>query len=294
MQLDNFSSRETALLTRALAFVRPGEMDPALTDAVQIVKTDNFADECDQLARYYAPLGLETRTSRPVFDTGRNGRHRILLNNAAISGLSFLHTLVGDLVHLNNLRRYTADHGNVYRFTQEQAIAQAWYEFLVWTRFQAMRIATRAHALVSWHEVNGEQPPADGCYRFARVDLTSPGLTASLEQLRRAEDLAAWRAGLWDLLQELALYFGRLAFYQRDARPGELDKAFPEQVLEETVGLNNVLSLYRLLLQAGSYDQWSGQWDALRGTVLAMQEHGRRRYAAGGAQTSPDTTGERS
>ena len=200
---------------------------------------------------------------------------------------------MGDLVHLNNLRRYTADHGNVYRFTQEQAIAQAWYEFLVWTRFQAMRIATRAHALVSWHEVNGEQPPADGCYRFARVDLTSPGLTASLEQLRRAEDLAAWRAGLWDLLQELALYFGRLAFYQRDARPGELDEAFPEQVLEETVGLDNVLSLYRLLLQAGSYDQWSGQWDALRGTVLAMQEHGRRRYAAGGAQTSPDTTGER-
>ena len=294
MQLDTFSSRETALLTRALAFVRPGEMDPALTDAVQIVKTDNFADECDQLARYYAPLGLETRTSRPVFDTGRNGRHRILLNNAAISGLSFLHTLVGDLIHLNNLRRYTADHGNVYRFTQEQAIAHAWYEFLVWTRFQAMRIATRAHALVSWHEVNGEQPPADGCYRFARVDLTSPGMTTSLEQLHRAEELAAWRAGLWDLLQELALYFGRLAFYQRDARPGELDEAFPEQVLEETVGLNNVLSLYRLLLQAGSYDQWSGQWDALRGTVLAMQEHGRRRYAAGGAQTSPDTTGERS
>lgn len=294
MQLDNFSSRETALLTRALAFVRPEELDPALTGAVRIVKTDKFADECDQVARYYAPLGLETPASRPVFDSGRNPGHRILLNNAAISGLSFLHTLVGDLVHLANLCRYSADHGNVYRFTQEQAIAHAWYEFLLWSRFQAMRIATRAHALVSWHEVNGEQPPADGCYRFARVDLTSPGMTASLEQLRRAEDLAAWRAGLWDLLQELALYFGRLAFYQRDARPGELDEAFPEQVLEETVGLNNVLSLYRLLLQAGSYDQWSGQWDALRGTVLAMQEHGRRRYAAGGAQTSPDTTGERS
>ncbi len=122
MQLDNLSSRETALLTRALAFVRPAEMDPALTAAVRIVKTDNFADECDQVARYYAPLGLETPASRPVFDKGRNPGHRILLNNAAISGLSFLHTLVGDLVHLANLCRYSADHGNVYRFTQEQAI----------------------------------------------------------------------------------------------------------------------------------------------------------------------------
>ena len=137
---------------------------------------------------------------------------------------------------------------------------------------------------------------AEGILSLAPTRLVGSdemGPPPALEQLRRAEDLAAWRAGLWDLLQELALYFGRLAFYQRDARPGELDKAFPEQVLEETVGLNNVLSLYRLLLQAGSYDQWSGQWDALRGTVLAMQEHGRRRYAAGRAQTSPDTTGER-
>ncbi len=227
MQLDNFTSRETALLTRALAFARPAELDPAVTAAVRVVKTDNFADECDQVALYYAPLGLETPASRPVFDSGRNPGHRILLNKAAISGLSFLHTLVGDLIHLNNLRRYSADHGNVYRFTQEQAIAHAWYEFLLWSRFQALRIATRAHALVSWHEVNGEQPPADGRYRFALVDLASPGLTACLEQLRRAEDLAAWRAGLWDLLQELALYFGRLAFYQRDPWPAELDGAFP-------------------------------------------------------------------
>ncbi|MDX9835804.1 MAG: hypothetical protein RBT36_11430 [Desulfobulbus sp.] len=281
MQLDNFSSRETALLTRALTFVPPAEMDPAVLDAVHIVKTATFAEDCDQLVHYYAPLGLETRNSRPVFDTGRSGRHRILLNEGEISGLSFLHTLVADLVHLANLRRYAADHGNVYRFTQEQSIDHAWYEFFIWTRFQAMKIATRAHALVIWHEVNGEQPPVDGCYRFNRVNLASAGMTASLEHLRRADDLAVWRAELWDLLQELALYFGRLAFYQRDPRPADLDESFPEQVLKETVGLDNVLALYRVLLQADSYDLWCGQWDTIRATVLAMQEYGRRHYAAG-------------
>ena len=59
-----------------------------------------------------------------------------------------------------------------------------------------------------------------------------------------------------------------------------VDDRKPE-LLAETVGLDNALALYRTLLQADSYDRWSGQWDAIRAAVLAMQEHGRHRCAAG-------------
>lgn len=280
MALFNFSAREGAQVERALGFVHRQEMDPAMAAAVVIVKTAEFADECDRLAPYYPLLGLENRNSRLVFDASRHGGHKILVNQETINGLSFVHTLIGDLVHLANLGEFAAEHGNFYRFDQEQAIAYHWYEFLLWSRFQAMRVATRAHALCSWHEANGEPPPADGCYRFEGFDCHSPDLERSQKVLCEAGAISAWREGLWDLLEEMALSLGRMAFLQQEPRPEQVDGRFPAEAIEQTVGLDNALALYGVLLEARGYDGWRKRRRAMRAVILDMQERGRVRFAA--------------
>ncbi|MBM9535838.1 hypothetical protein [Desulfobulbus alkaliphilus] len=283
MELLNFSTAETARFNKALTFVNSKEIDiDLLAPATLIVKTENYEDECEQLTPYYACLGVENWNARMVYNPVRGGNHKILVNKGAISGLSYIHSMVTELVHLVNFSRYGADHGNVYRFDPEMAIGQYYYEFLLWTKFQAMKIATRAHALLSWHEVNGDDPPADGCYRFAAVDLASTGLIESLERMRQAADIAVWREGLWTVLEEMVLYFGRLTFYQQEPRPWEVDERFPQAGIEEVVGLENSLIFYALLQQTGEYDQWLEQKGNFRKVIVAMQEQGRQLFKATG------------
>jgi len=282
MELFNFSAGETRQIHRALEFVAHREVDfDHLSARTLIVKTENFEDECQQVARYYPPLGLESCGARLVFNTTRDGNHKILVNKEGIEGLSYIHTLVTELVHLGNLSRYNVDHGNVYRLEPEQAIADHYYEFLLWSRFQAMRIATRAHALVTWHEVNGEAPPADGRYQFAQIAFPGEGVRAALAGMAQAGTLAAWREDLWNLLEELSLYFGRLAFYQQEAQPSDLDDRFPAALIEATVGLDNCLAFYAGLLRARDYPSWLAEKQALRRAVVAMQEQGKQRYPSG-------------
>jgi hypothetical protein len=282
MEMFNFSTAETARFNRALTFINKKEVDLDLLPAnTLIIKTENFFDECEQLAPYYSNLGLENTQARLVFHAANGGGHKILVNKEAITGLSYIHTLVTHLVHLAHLIRYNGEHGNVYRFTSEQGIAHYYYEFLLWTKFQAMKSGTRGHALVSWHEANGEAPPVDGCYQFAAVNFFSNAVAASLEQLERAETIAAWREGFWDLLEELAYYFGGLAFYQSANRPQELDESFPAAAIERMVGLENSLAFYAALTQATNYDQWQEQKKDIRRLIVAMQEHGKGLFTSG-------------
>jgi hypothetical protein len=282
MELFNFSAAETERFNKALTFISKREIDlDSLAANTLIVKTENFEDECEQLAPYYASLGLENRNARLVYNPTRAGTHKILVNKAAISGLSYVYTMVTELVHLANFSRYGADHGNVYRFDPEVAMGHYYYEFLLWTKFQAMKIATRAYALLSWHEVNGEEAPEGGCYQFAAVDLVSHGLTDCLGRLREAGEIAAWREGLWELLEEMAFYFGRLAFYQQEARPWDFDEHFPQAAIEEMVGLENCLVFYAIMQQTGEYGQWQEQKRNIRKAIVAMQDQGLRLFGTG-------------
>jgi hypothetical protein len=282
MEMFNFSAGETSRINRALGFIGRQEVDlDRLTARTLVVKTENFDDECEQLAPYFAGLGLENSNARLVFNTAKDGGHKILINKAAITGLSYVHALVTELVHLANLSRYSAEHGNVYRLEPEQAIADHYYEFLLWTKFQAMRIATRAHALVSWHEVNGEAPPQGNRYQFAEVTFPGEGIKAALQRVEQAGTIAVWREGLWDLLEEMAFYLGRLAFYQQEARPGDLDACFPAVPIEETVGLVNCLSFYAALQAARNYPGWLAEKHTIRKAIVGMQEQGRQRYEPG-------------
>lgn len=281
MEMFNFSSAETSHINRALGFISSSEvdLDPMLARTL-IIKTENFADECEQLAAYYPPLGLEDNSARAVFNSAREGQHKILLNKGAISDLSYVHALIGQVVHLGNLSRFNGEYGNIYRLKTEEAIANFYYEFLLWTRFQAMKIATRAHALTSWHEVNGDATPEGGCYSFAQVDIPVESVKTCLQFLRQTGESAPWREGFWELLEELATYFGRLAFYQQSAHPGEVDERFPVLELEQTVGLENSLMLYAAFQAARDYESFKKMRANIRRAIVAMQEQGKLRQEA--------------
>lgn len=279
MELFNFSAGESKRINRALTFISQQEVDlGTFTERTLVVKTESFEDACDEIARTFPELGLESIGARLVFNTAKDGSHKILVNKDAISGLSYIHTLVGEVVHLGNLSRFTSDHGNIYRLEPEQAIAQYFYEFLLWTKFQAMKIASRAHALMAWHELNGEEPPPDGRYQFAQVAIPGEGARAALMVAEQAENRAAWRDGLWGFLAELTLYFGRLAFYQQDPRPLDLDEHFPADRIESLIGMDNCLAFYGALLRARNYPDWLAEKQAIRQAIVAMQEQGGRRF----------------
>jgi len=279
MEMFNFSSAETKRINQALGFISAKEVDlDALLDRTLIVKTENYEDECEKLAPYYAQLGLEDATARLAFNSAKEGMHKILVNKEAISGLSYVHSLVNQLVHLGNLSHYNREHGNIYRMEAEQAIADYYYEFLLWTRFQAMKIATRAHALVSWHDVNGNEPPKDGRYQFSQVGFPVESVGESLYQLVQAEDIAAWRQVFWTLLEELATYLGRLAFYQQTANPAEIDDRFPAEAIEETIGLENCLMFYAALQTTRDYASWKEMQANMRRAVIGMQDRGKERF----------------
>jgi hypothetical protein len=275
MEMLNFSVEETSRIKRALRYIPQRELDfERLSDRTVVIKSEHFADECKQIAAYFPEIGLENGQARLVFNTARAGQHKILINKATIAGLSFIPTLVTELVHLGNLSSYQADHGNIYRFDPEQALAEYYYEFLLWTKFQATKLATRVYALVTWHEINGEAAPLDGCYQFTQPDFSADALMAVLQVAQQAHTKAARWELLWNVLEELAVYLGRLALYQQEARPSELDEYFPAVLLAEIVGLENCLNLYASLLRAQDYAAWLDERQGIRKAVAAMQRWG--------------------
>ena len=141
-----------------------------------------------------------------------------------------------------------------------------------------MKIATRAHALMAWPELNGEEPPPAGRYQFAQVAIPGEGVRAALMVAEQAENRAAWRDGLWGFLAELTVYFGRLAFYQQDPRPLDLDEHFPADRIESLIGMDNCLAFYGALLRARNYPDWLAEKQAIRQAIVAMQEQGGRRF----------------
>ncbi|NLX19750.1 MAG: hypothetical protein GXY53_10805 [Desulfobulbus sp.] len=274
MELFNFSAEEVKLINRSFKFVGGKELGlDDFSDRTLIIQTENFGDACADVSRYFPEIGLENMNARLVFNTSRTGYHKILINKETISDLSYIHTIINEAVHLWNLHQFVNEHGNVYRLDPEQAIQCYFNEFLLWSKFQAMRVATRAHALSVWHTVNGEEPPADGRYRFIWVSVPLDNLLGSLRDMAQTTISASLREKFWRFLEESALYFGRLAFYQREPLPMALDEQFPATQIDDVVGLNNCLSFYAALQRATQYSAWNDEKTAIRRAVIAMQRH---------------------
>lgn len=272
MEFYNFSQEETKQIQRALGFIGAKEvaLAPVLARTL-ILKTENFAQDCQELSAYFAQMGLEDSNACLAFNPDETGSHKVLLNKDTVVGLSYIHSLVMQIVHLGNLTRFNAEYGNIYRLEPEQAISNYYYEFLLWTRFQAMHLATRAHALVSWHAVNGDAPPPDGKYQFSAVHFPVEPVEQHLAKLTAVTDVSDWRTELWGFLAELAYYFGRLTFYQHTAEPLAVDDRFPAGTIEATVGLETTLRFYAVLQQSKNYAAWQENRKELRKLIIEMQ-----------------------
>lgn len=273
MKLLNFSQEERDLARKILEYA-PARLVPleVLPPNVQIIKSDNFFAECEKLAAYTSGLGLENGQARLVFTTARGeDGHTILLNADTVQGRALAHVLLTQLIHLAHLVQYSQEHGNVHRYDQEQAVANDWYEFLLWTRFSAMATSAKANALLVWHEAHGPEPPKDGCYSFGHISFRGRELALLLEQYRE-RDKKERQNTFWPLAEELVAYLGGLACYQQVAQPQALDQDFPEALVEETLGLDNLLALYSALLRSENYAQWKTESRNIRKAIIALQQ----------------------
>ncbi len=127
--------------------------------------------------------------------------------------------------------------------------------------------------LMMWHQVNGNEPPKDGKYQFKDITLGDHGILHCLDMLDEVEKVDKIRENYWDLLVELCIYFGMLAFYQQDANPTNIDPDFPADGLEKWLGLDDVLRLYQLMQNVGSYDQWPDVQRDFRQCIVRMEQH---------------------
>ncbi|PIE59300.1 MAG: hypothetical protein CSA32_04775 [Desulfobulbus propionicus] len=256
MEFHNFSKEEIAHFHKALACISPNELDTTrLPDNLAIVQTETYQADCDQFIDPERSIGTEDIDAAVIFPNNRTASPKILLNKEKIVDLSYIHTLSKQLVIVYNFHLFFCDYGHMYTFTQEKMIEKYYYEFLLWVKFQAKKISTRAYVIRMWHKINGEAPPPDNHYFFAGITVNKDALNRKLHNLEQSDHVAAARENVWDCLGALAAYLGELAFYQNTPDPGQVDEDFPGIEIFRWFGEENTLKLYDLLLRLPIFGQ---------------------------------------
>lgn len=279
MEFFNFSDKEINTIKKALTFTSKKELDTSyIPNDLPVIKTENYLSECEQFLDPERTLGTENPSATVVFPNAKTATHKVLVNQEKIHGISYVHAITGELIHLCNFSQYFKDNGHLYTFSQEKMIERYYYEMLLWSIFQAKKISTRTFSLMLWHEKNGEDPPPDGRYQFEGISIDDHGLHRSLGELTAADSVPALREIFWVFLEELALYFGVLAFYQQEPEPSAVDENFPAEQLDTWFGLEHVLKLYGLLLRTPDYAAWQENRQAIRQCILLMEKQSKATF----------------
>ncbi|WP_028581262.1 hypothetical protein [Desulfogranum japonicum] len=274
MEFFNFSSQEKKKIQKALRFITQEELDIfSLPTDLPVIRTENFQSECEEFIDPERILGTENDRGVVIFPNNRTAKHKIILNKELIQGISYVYSLSKELIHLYNFLRFFKDHGHLYTFNQDKLIQTYYFEFLLWTKFQARKISTRTYLLMNWHETHGEESPKDGHYTFSGINIQTTPVLNRLEQLTKTTDSPALRENLWELFNDLASYLGELAFYQNQPAPSSIDEDYPVQILDQWLGEKNVLRMYGLLLSCQKYDDFTTIQQGLRACILNMEEH---------------------
>ena len=279
MEFVNFSEQEIKKIEMGLRFTSKIELNPSLIPSdLPVIKTDQYLKDCEEFLDPERTIGTENPNATVVFPNNRTSTHKLFVNQDRIKGISYIHCITNELIHLCNFVQFFKDNGHLYTFTQEKMLERYYHEFLLWSKFQAKKISTRAYTLMMWHEVNGNEPPVDGRYQFEGVSIGDHGVHRCLQELATCDAVPAVRDLYWTLIGELTLYFGSLAFYQQDAQPDQVDELFPAKQLEKWLGLENVLHFYKVLLSTSDYQTWQKQNKVLRKCVLQMENHCNRAF----------------
>lgn len=274
MEFINFSEQESKNIEKGLGFTSKSEINPSLIPSdLPVTKTDHYLQDCEEFLDPERTIGTENPYATVVFPNNRTSTHKLFVNQDRIKGISYIHCITNELVHLSNFIQFFKDNGHLYTFNQEKMLARYYHEFLLWSKFQAKKISTRTYTLMMWHEVNGDDPPTDGRYQFEGISIGDHGVHRCLQEIAVCDAVPAIRDLYWTLVGELALYFGSLAFYQQEAHPDQVDEQFPAEQLDKWVGLENVLNFYQLLLSTPDYQTWQEQNKAIRKCVLQMENH---------------------
>lgn len=282
MEFINFSEKEISKIKKALNFISKEELNLAMVPPdLPISKSEDYLTDCEQFIDPERTIGTENSNAAVIFPNNRTSTHKLFLNSEMIKGISYIHSLTNELVVLGNFANFFKDNGHLYTFNPEKILERYYYEYLLWVKFHARKISTRTYTLMSWHEVNGEEPPENGCYRFEGLNISNNGVIRSLNALAACDNVPELRELYWDVLGELAQYFGELTFYQAEPAPQKVDENFPAELLERHLGLEKVLEMYELLQQTKSYDQWQETRNPLRRCIIAMEKQCKEAFKTG-------------
>jgi len=177
----------------------------------------------------------------------------ILISEKQFIDLQYIHTIVHELVHLNDYFRYYQKNGNLsIRGSAEQN--KAYYrEFYYWSEFHAKRIGFIVYAIYKYRiEAELEAPPNDK-YEFI-IDFQTKSIIDSLDRFL-SNTLPALRNDLfWDFISTLIGYYGRQSVPDTEDPAMILDEAFPRDKLIKTFG-NPVIDLFPLLRVMDTYEK---------------------------------------
>ena len=82
--------------------------------------------------------------------------------------------------------------------------------------------------------------------------------------------------GNYCVITSYSIHYTKL--YEQTANPAEIDDHFPEEAIEETIGLENCLMFYAALQATREYTSWKDMRANMRRAIVGMQDRGKERF----------------
>ena len=209
------------------------------------IKNDIYRLSSDDHKRKFDITGIPNLNGYLVQPRSDELDFTILISEKQFIDSQYVHTIVHELVHLNDYFRYYQENGNLsIRGSAEQD--KAFYrEFFYWSEFHAKRIGFIVYAIYKYHIEDELEAPPNGKYEFS-IDFQTKSIIDSLDRFL-SNTLPALRNDLfWDFISALIGYYGRQSVPDTEDPAMILDEAFPRDKLIKTFG-KPVIELFPLL-----------------------------------------------
>lgn len=200
----------------------------------------------------------------------------VLIKSEVFDSDQYLHTVAHELTHLADYYAFSKEVGSVYGLVGNEAAQHSFGAFYLWSEFHAKRVGTIVYATISWHNVNGPEPPENSRYSFSSVDLQTDVIRKRLVALREARRNDCARP-FWGVLEEMAAYLGRLSAFDEGCSPKDKDPQYPFEEVDQLLGDCDVCSIYRLFKTGDSYSKVKAVLPAVQ-YILYRIELNLRRY----------------
>ncbi|WP_394713357.1 hypothetical protein [Desulfogranum marinum] len=107
MEFINFSEQESKNIEKGLGFTSKSEINPSLIPSdLPVTKTDHYLQDCEEFLDPERTIGTENPYATVVFPNNRTSTHKLFVNQDRIKGISYIHCITNELVHLSNFIQF--------------------------------------------------------------------------------------------------------------------------------------------------------------------------------------------